>query len=202
MQHRMLSRAAGLAVVIMAGTFALSCEGFAASFTADFAARMGTNSVTGKVNVKDKKVRQDLTVGGAKQTIIVRGDKGVTWLLNSAKNEYMEVPGASTGMPDENELKKLAARKDLGTERVNGYSCKKSLYTPHQEPGTTITFWVSERLKWPVKALIKHKQNTTSMEYKNIKETKLSDSLFDLPKGYKKVAAPKPGSGAPAPPKK
>lgn len=170
---------------------------FASSFTADMVMKQRGMTVSGKLSVSGKKTRQDMTMGNRPMTTIVRADKGVTWMLDSQKKQYMEMPGTRSLMPDDKAMARFATKKDAGTQKINGYVCKKTVYTPraNRGPGGTITMWVSQKLQMPLKMEMKNPQGTMSMECKNIQEKKVSDALFELPKGYKKMQMQGPPMG-------
>lgn len=50
----------------------------------------------------------------------------------------------------------------------------------------TVIQWRSDKLDWPLKTEVKREGQSMLIEYKNIKEAKPANSLFELPKGYKK----------------
>jgi hypothetical protein len=53
-----------------------------------------------------------------------------------------------------------------------------------------MTQWISTKLQYPVKMIIEGQKGRMVRELKNIKETKLSKSLFQLPAGYQKMNIP------------
>ena len=138
-------------------------------------------------------------------TTIVRGDKGITWMINPQKKQYMELPGARSLMPTAQDLASHAGKKNAGTEKVNGYVCTKSVFSARspQGPGGTITLWVSQKLQYTLKIEMNSQQGRMSMECKNVHEKKIRDAVFELPKGYKKTAmqgppgSPRPGAMRP-----
>lgn len=179
----------------------------AAEFSADLSQKFGTMTMNGKVWVSGKKMRQEMTMAGKKQTVITRGDKAVTWMLDTAKKEYMEVGQAMADWNDpkmQAELSKMATRKSLGKATVSGYTCDKYLYTYKNKDMGTMTVCVAQKLKYPVLVEGKSKAGASLMELKNVKEGKQSSALFEIPKGYKKAQAPKPPQPktAPKPPSK
>lgn len=86
--------------------------------------------------------------------------------------------------------------KLVGTETINGYECDKYETTVSHKGKTTKHYaWISKKLGMPIK--MTSADGSFSMEYQDIKPGKLSDSLFEPPKGYRKMKMPFPG-----PPKK
>ncbi len=108
---------------------------------------------------------------------------------------YMEMPGMGDAVNDpeyEKKLEQLAEKKHLGKERASGYVCKKYEYVYHDKSIGTLTQWFSEKLNYPIKTEMKGQPGGTDMltEYKNIKEKRLPDSLFEIPPGYTKMSIP------------
>ena len=161
----------------------------ASEFTANIVTKQGPNKVSGKLYVKGNKIRQDLAFGTTKRTSIVRGDKGITWTLNHEGKRYTQWPGLQTGWPDEQFLKKATAKRDQGKEKISGYMCDKILYEfENKQSPMIMTLWVSDKLDWPLKIEIKRNDKTVLLECEKVKEKKLANSLFELPKGYKKLS--------------
>jgi hypothetical protein len=77
----------------------------------------------------------------------------------------------------------------LGSENVNGYRCEK---IAADMGGARITRWHSPKLGFDLRReVVKTSQGQqTQMEEYRVKECNLPDSLFEVPKGYRKVAAP------------
>jgi outer membrane lipoprotein-sorting protein len=50
--------------------------------------------------------------------------------------------------------------------------------------------WISEKLNFPIKTEMEGSSGSMSMEYKNIQEKKIPDSLFNVPAGYQKMSMP------------
>lgn len=170
-------------VGLMLGGF--GAVGFAADFSADFVVKSkGEDEIVGKIYVKGQKVRQEIVEKDDKQVLIIRPDKGVTWMLTSEDKSYMEIPYEPEGQAFEvwtAESEKKA--KLLGEETVAGHPSKKYELV---EEGDKVTYWVSKKLSFPVKV-----QDTDStMEYKNIKEGGVDDALFEVPAGYEKLVLP------------
>jgi hypothetical protein len=170
-------------VGLMLGVFGAAC--FAADFSADFVVKSkGEDEIVGKIFVKGQKIRQEISEADEKQILIIRPDKGVTWMLTSEDKSYMEIPYESQGQAFDvwtAESEKLG--KLLGEETVAGHPCKKFELV---EEGEKATYWVSKKLAFPIKV-----QDAESiMEYKNIKEGSVDDALFEVPKGFEKLTTP------------
>jgi outer membrane lipoprotein-sorting protein len=172
-----------IVVGLMLGVFGAAC--FAADFSADFVVKSkGEDEIAGKILVKGQKIRQEIAEGEDKQILIIRPDKGVTWMLTTEDKSYMEIPYESQGQAFDvwtAESEKLG--KLLGEETVAGYPCKKFELV---EEGEKATYWVSKKLAFPIKV----QDSESVMEYKNIKEGAVDDALFEVPQGFEKLALP------------
>jgi outer membrane lipoprotein-sorting protein len=181
--------------VLLSGVAALA---LAAEFSADMVHKMGTMTKEGKVYVKGKKMRTESGMGQG--ITIVDGDTGTVWVLQPAQKMYMEMKKgatqpAQTTQSDE-ELTKVADKKFLGTETVNGYQCEKYLYTYRDKTLGTMTMWNATKLGQAIKMVHQSPEGESSFEYRNIKEGGVADSLFQVPAGYKKMEMPgMPGMG-------
>ena len=169
----------------------------ASEFTADIIQNMGGMTIKGKIFVKGKNYRQEINMAGTKQIVVFLGDKGTALMLMPDNMMYMEMPaGKDTKkdpMMDQKRLEKIAEKKSLGKEKVNGYHCQKLRYTFHDKSLGTTTQWFSKKLNFPIKIEADGPSGRMSTEYKNIKEKKVPDSLFTIPSGYKKMSMPDMG---------
>jgi hypothetical protein len=155
-----------------------------AEFSADLSITTPQGAiVTGKVFVKESKKRNELTMLGRPAVTILRQDKKLTWVLLPTK-AYRELPlqfdplHPGSDSPYET--------KELGTEKANGYDCKKILWTfKDPEKGSVLQWW-SPELKTAVRYQAKNKGGATvnTTDYKNIKLGPQDNSLFELPEGY------------------
>jgi outer membrane lipoprotein-sorting protein len=85
--------------------------------------------------------------------------------------------------------------QDLGTEKVNGETCRVVQYTTSTSTAdaTTITvkMWLSEKLGFPVKVVTTSADGTTTtIEYSNIKVGSLPDDTFKVPSDVKITTTP------------
>jgi len=162
----------------------------AAEFSAQVVSHMGPQKVKGKVYLKGEKLRQEFSMGGGKSINIARPDKQVTWVIMPAQKFYVEMP-----LEETDEAKTMRMPKDktkmklVGTETVNGYETDK-YETVIKSNGKTMKFdlWVAKKLGVPIKMV--SKDGSYSMEYLNIKEGNVPDSVFEVPSGYRKMSMP------------
>jgi hypothetical protein len=198
-------------VISTVAILGLASLALSAEFSADSKRVMpsfygGTTTITGKVAVKGEMERQE-TVSPTKQIMIIRPDKGVKWIVNPTKRTYTEMPvqpvESRKSLPDK--MKHIPNFKKAGTAKVAGYVCDKYTFndTKNQLSGAV---YFSNRLQHELKADTKMFGINISSGLSNIKEGKQSASLFNIPKGYKKVQVSPMGlpglfgKGMPGPP--
>lgn len=187
----------------------------AADFSADMVTKIGSTEIKGKIYRQGQMIRQDSTVGPVTNSVIIRPDKKVVWLINPASKSYSEVPydpkvSDVSVLSNEEQLKKIAVKTKLGNEKVNGYDCEKFELKFKNQQQRKSTIWLAKKLQFPVKTVTQTPNGAITSECKNIKLGTPPKKLFDLPAGYKKVSmqelhggqprpAPKPGAGVPVP---
>jgi hypothetical protein len=152
----------------------------------DFSARLsmlpkGAAPLNGRIFVKGDKVRQETSGPGGVQLMICRPDLKVTWMITDAGRVCLQMPYR----PSDNDVDqwlslKSTAPRSLGAETVCGLSCRKY---QGEENGNPTLFWISERFSFPVK--IDNQDKT--IEYTNVKQCRLADSLFEIPAACKKA---------------
>jgi outer membrane lipoprotein-sorting protein len=174
--------------------FALSSPGYAVEFSADMVQTTPQGVFKGKFFVKENNFRQETEMQGQKQIMIFRHDKDTVWMLMPREKMYMEMKSdpKAQNVPqvDHRTIENMAEKKYLGTETVNGYVCEKNQYIYHDKSMGTMTQWFSKELNFPIKMEMDGPSGHMTSEYKNIKEKKLSDSLFEIPTGYQKMSIP------------
>lgn len=203
--YAFLRRTTGLAVAAVLVAAAASCA-LAASFSADVVMKMQGTTQSGRTYVDGKRTRMEMSHGPMKTIVIVRADKGVTWMLMPEQRQYMENRAGSKDWTDPNWLKNMeqhATKKYLGKANVAGYTCDKYLYEFKKKEMGSSTIYLAKKLDYPIKIENKSQFGSSTVELKNIKEGKQAASLFEIPKGYKKVEMPPmPMGGMPKPPAK
>jgi hypothetical protein len=176
----------------------------AANFSADMSMKQGKATMTAKLYVSGSNWRVERGSQGSQRLAIGRGDKHMVYVVNPAAKQYFEMPG----IPDQwrasywtTSFSKGMNRKSLGKQTVNGVSCDKYVYTPKpsksKQAPVTVTQWVAKDLDLPVKTDVKTPDGVQTTEFTNIKRQTPPASLFEIPKGCKKVAtptAPPPGT--------
>ncbi len=175
----------------------------ATDFCADMEtkAKNGQVMALGKLCVKGEKSRHEIKQGGREMIMISRPDKHVAWSLMPQSKQYMEIPVSREEMRDQPEnwtqdLQK--GGKFLGNETVNGVECKKYVLDRDNHKAT---YWISAQDNIPVRI----RSDEMEVNYKNIHVGNVSDKLFEIPAGYRKLNIPNipgimPGGGKPMPP--
>jgi hypothetical protein len=153
----------------------------ATDLTADMITKEGKITSKGKVYVSGSKIRADKS--NTPIYTIMRGDKGVFLQINGAENTYVE--GKITPVVHLWTTEKIpgeSSRKELGSEKIDGYPVKKYEVSVKQGK-TTNTYhqWLATDLRFPVKVV--NLNGKWSVEYKNIKKGTPADAVFNLPKG-------------------
>jgi hypothetical protein len=190
MKKRRVLLGLGMAVALI---FCLSVWSIAAEFSADLLLKQGGENITGKVYIKGDKIRQEYLQRGEKQVMIFRYDKGLVWILVPVEKIYMEMSSREGEARDprlEEKIKDKAVTKYLGKEEVNGYICEKYQYTYNDRSLGVVMQWFSKKLNYPIRSEHRSPSNYTLTEYRNIKEGKVADSLFEVPGDYALMSVP------------
>jgi hypothetical protein len=169
---------------------ALSGPAMAAEFSADLIQKQDDEIMKGKFFVKGNKMRMEFE---EEAITIMDMVSGKTYILQPEEKMYMEMPGmeaTATPAQSDEELAKIATKKHVGTEKVNGYQCDKYLITYHDKSMGKMTQWYAKKLDYPIKMVYDGPEGEMVTEYKNIKEGGVNDSMFEIPHGYKKMAIP------------
>jgi outer membrane lipoprotein-sorting protein len=161
---------------------------------ADFSAMMivkdGPKTFPGKIYVSNGKMRQEFVDEQGQTVTIVRPDKKVVWVIIPPHRSYLEMP-LKTRLPGQfiQIPPQATAKRLVGHDRVEGYEADKYQVTVLGDRKCEFqTYWVAPKLGLPIKMECRERQ--FSLEYKNIKEGKVPDRLFDLPPGYPKATSP------------
>jgi len=183
--------------VILAVLFGLATCGYCGKIKSFSAERVsidpsGKVSNMGKLYITPRKLRMDMSSPEGKGNILVilRKDLKIYWMLNPKAKKYFERP-----LNEEDWEKAMyesikRKEKDLGTETVNGFKCrKKEVETAVQFMGikrkSRSIIWVSNRLVMPIRT---ESEDGHVTELRKIKSGRQPSRLFEVPPGYKKVA--------------
>ena len=190
--------------LLMAVMGALLVSGFCsgAEFSADMVQKVFKQTYKGKLYVKGSKIRREATLPGVRTDIVIfRADKKSIWYVMPKSKSYMKVTDRVIIGGDDPvataRMKRIGVMKKLGKEKINGYVCSKVQWTTKGPAKYVLTEWTSDKLIMPLRIEFKSSRGIVLIEYKNIKEGGVPDSVFELPKGYKRAktpTAPKPGT--------
>ena len=165
----------------------------AMDFSADRVVKIGKSVVTAHVNAKDDRWRFEFSYpqGGA-SIIIVRVDRGKSWLIFSKRRQYLEVPIAkdhrlvvSEAMDGE------VSREFVGDEVLHGYPTELFEVTVKENGNTRRYYrWVTKAQRFPLKTVSKEGQ--WSEEFRRVVFTEQSPYLFELPQRFDPADVPEP----------
>ncbi len=179
------------------------CAALSAEYTADMVTTGPQGTSEGKLYVKGNLFRQDMTMEGQEQSIIINEETGTTLILMHAQKMYMELPDMTGDDAQESgkysvdsteELLKanrdMATAEDLGKETINGISCRVFKVTYKEGLRGESTLWISRELETPIKIITSTPMGDTTLEMKNIKTGSVSEGLFSAPPEYEKMELP------------
>jgi hypothetical protein len=161
-----------------------------AEFSASMIVKDGSKIFPGKIYVSDGKMRQEFIDERGQTVTIVRPDRKVVWVVIPPSRTYLEIP-LTTKLPGQFlQIPPQAMNKHLvGHDGVAGYETDKYQVAVPSGRGSEIqTYWVAKKLGVPIKMECRERQ--FSLEYKSIKEEKISERLFEPPPGYRKTTTP------------
>ena len=184
MKKRFLVLSVMLIALIFAGTAT------ALEFSADVVnTGKGGKGMTSKIYMKDKKVRFEAP--NQDTYTISRQDMQTTWIVMPKQKSYMEMKAsqAKEQAPQE-KVKGEISRKLIGPDTVDGHPTKKYEITYEVEKKQMKSYqWLATDMNnFPIKSAAV--DGSWGMEYRNIKMGGQLDSLFEVPKDYKKMAMP------------
>ena len=142
------------------------------------------------------KQRMEMDQAGAKQVIITRSDRKLSWVLMVDQKMYMEMAqeGAKNQTRDIREC--AMTQRAGGRETVNGVSTTRSEVEASCPDGSRYSgsMWTtSEGIMVKLDAVSREgsgKGSRVSIELKNLKIGRQDPSLFEIPAGYTKMAMP------------
>ena len=177
--------------VVLCALVVFSNVASAAEFSADLIQKQGGVSTKGKVYIKGNKMRMEMETPAGTSVNLMDTETGLMQMLQPAQKMYFEMQAPTTGVVQTDEaLAKIADKKHVGTEKVNGHKCDKYELIYHDRSLGKTTQWFSKKLNYPIKTVYNGPQGEMVMEYKNIKEGKLDASLFKIPSGYHEMKMP------------
>jgi len=158
-----------------------------AEFSASMLVKDDAKIMPGKIQVSNGKMRQEFTDERGETITIIRPDLKVVWVILPLRGSYVEMP-LTTKLPGQFiQIPPGAVGKRLvGQERLNGYDTEKyEVSVPAGRHMEKQVYWVAAKLGLPIK--MECRERRFSLEYKSIREEKVSDRRFNLPPGVKKL---------------
>jgi hypothetical protein len=171
------------------------------NYSADMETTSAQGSFTSKIFFKDGKMRME-GAQGSKSINIIRPDKKVIWMLMVDSKTYMEIRLDISKQDIQSKLRDPNIKTDkefIANEVVDKHPAKKyhlSIITDGKKEKSGYIWEATDLGNFVVKYESEDKKITTV--WKNIKTGGVSDSIFELPAGYKKMDMPvMPGMGGP-----
>lgn len=128
---------------------------------------------------------------GADQTVlIVRPDKGVTYMVYPTLKAYIEMPLAESDKQGSKKDPKITTTL-VSKETIDGHPCVKNKVVITDEKGKSqeILVWNATDMKnFPAQMEMKENDATIVTKFKNVQFAKPDSKQFDPPAGYKKYA--------------
>ncbi len=169
------------------------------NFSADIVTTSHGSTHTSKMYRKDGKSRMEM-IGGKKEMITIsRPDKQVTWMLMPESKTYMEMSSNMQKKDITSRLNDPSVKSEktfIGNDTVDGHPAKKyhvTVILDGKKEASGFIWEATDMNNFPVKHQSEDGETTTI--WKNIKTGDVSDSLFEIPAGYKKMSMP--GMGGP-----
>ena len=136
------------------------------------------------------KERREITMEGQRQVMILRMDKGVSWMLVPNSRQYMEMP-FGVGPESSGDLAGYdIQRTAVGKERVNGLDTTKYQIALDSPEGVRFNgfMWSTEQgVVVKMEASAAGERAHMRMELSNIRIGPQDAQLFEIPDGYTRL---------------
>jgi len=186
-----------IGTLVLCALVVFSSVALSAEFSADLIQKTAGMTTKGKVYIKGNKMRMEMETPAGKSINLMDIGTGLMQMLQPEQKMYFEMQTPEAGVVKTDEaLDKIADKKHVGTEKVNGYKCDKYEIIYHDRSLGKMSQWFSKKLNYPIKIIYNGPQGEMVVEYKNIKQGKVDSSLFEIPPGYEKMKIP--GMGRPS----
>lgn len=180
-----------LVAASLAAFYAVNADAASKSYSADIESISDKATTRAKMYFKDGKQRME---SGKDSVTIMRPDKKVIWMLMPAENMYMEMPftgKATENMPPTNNPDAKVEKTFMANETIDGHPAKKyHIKVTHagKKEDSGYVWEAADLDNFPIKYQTEDKRATST--FKNIKSGGVSDSLFELPSGFRKMDMP------------
>jgi hypothetical protein len=164
------------------------------NFSADVITTTHGETHTSKIYSKDGKKRMEMAEQRGGMIMITRPDKMVVWMITPATSSYREMPMNKRHNDISSQLSdpKIKSEKEfIANETVDGHPAKKyhlTVIVNGKKEASGFLWEATDMNNFPIKHQSEDKQVTTV--WKNMKTGGVSDSLFEVPAGYKKMSMP------------
>lgn len=192
-----------ISAVITVLFLVLACSGAWAgafsmkNYSADMETTTSKGTITSRVYVKDGKRRTEMKSGGQASINIMRPDKKLVWMVMPANKMYMEIsldPRKQDVASQLNDPNIKVDKEFLGNETIDGHPAKKYHITTvidGKKEKSGYTWEATDLDNLPIKYQSEDQKITTV--WKNIQSGGVSDPLFEVPAGFKKMEMPNMG---------
>ena len=183
--------AASLAYAVPAGAGSAPWLRPKADYMARTVMEADGEKITGRVWASGAKERRELVVSGRRHTVIVRKDRGVTWILMPQQRMYLEQSLGDGGLVRDRFEGGELAREAQSREAVHGASATR--YRVH---GTTSEGEAFEALMWmteqeiPVRVVTGEGRSRVHMELRDLSVGAIDARRFEVPRGFTRFELP------------
>ena len=170
-----------LLIAVLAVAFVLPVQ--AIIYVGNYTTTVGTNVFSGKAAISDK---GKMWAEAGRSQMIMRNDKKVSWTLMMIEKTYSEkaLTTQNSALVSMKVLGEIG-RKKIGNEQLNAIECEKYQVTCKVgKKNVSVYQWTSTDYPFPLKsATIDGKW---SMELSQLQLSPSTDSVFEIPAGFKK----------------
>jgi hypothetical protein len=164
------------------------------NYSADMETTTTQGTFTSKIFYKDMKVRMESNRKEGGSINIMRPDKKVMWMVMPEQKSYMEMSLDLSKQDIQSKLQDPNIKVDkefIANDVVDKHPAKKyhmTITTNGRKEKSGYIWEATDLSNFPVKYESEDKKMTTV--WKNIKTGGVSDSVFEVPAGYKKMTMP------------
>jgi hypothetical protein len=168
-------------------------------YSADMLITTSHGTMNSKVYAKGPKQRMENKIEGKETIIISRFDKKIAWMCMQDQMMCMEMPLNVRKEDIQSRLNDPDVKVEkefMGNETVEGHPAKKyhvTILRNGKKESSGFLWEASDLDNFPVKYQSEDKE--TTILWKNIRFGGVSESLFEIPKGYEKMDMKMPGLG-------
>ncbi|MBI5562047.1 MAG: DUF4412 domain-containing protein [Deltaproteobacteria bacterium] len=164
----------------------------ATDYSADGVMDSGGMQMASRIYHSMNKERMEQDMEGVRQTIILRTDKKIAWVLMPEMRMYMEMNYGSLSGKTYNPEDMDYTLVEEGKETVNGIQTTRYKMTARDKNGKKFdgSLWLTpEGIMVKIDAVSKGKKSDerVKMELRNLKIAPLDRALFEVPSGYSKM---------------